>query len=426
MLQAFFGEEAGILRETDFQVLLLASITAPLGPLLFSPLLNSLTGVFAVSSARIGLLLSAYTAPAIVIIPLVGLLTDQYGRKPVLVTGLTLFGIAGTAIVFTADFEVVLALRLIQGIGGSGIVPVIITSIGDLYLDAQEATAQGLRFSISGLSQAVFPLIAGILVAIAWQYPILLYAIALPIAALVHLFLEEPQQRSTSGIDKRGTAKGITNWTDSTAVALGKLLRRRQVLAMTVARGLPPFLYFGFHTYISIIVVQGLGGTPADAGLLIALSSIIMAVSASQSGRVTAFAGNRLYPLLIANGCMGVGVMIVAFATHLSIAMGGALFLGTGFGLVLSLYRSIITSLANARLRGSLVSITESVGRIGSTGGPIVLGSLVAILTPSLGLVPAVRWATFTAGAVGGGGGMVCILYYFSSPSVENSSPAVD
>lgn len=103
-LTAVFGDEADILQETDFQVLLLATVTGPLGPALSSPLLDTLTSPYGVSGTRIGLLLSAYTAPAIVIIPLIGVLTDRYGRKPLLVAGLVLFGIAGTALSLTMRF----------------------------------------------------------------------------------------------------------------------------------------------------------------------------------------------------------------------------------------------------------------------------------------------------------------------------------
>ena len=68
------------------------------------------------------------------------------------------------------------------------------TSLGDLYTGNKEATAQGFRISASGLTQTVFPVIAGAVVVIGWQYPILLYGMAIPIAMAVQHRFEEPAQ----------------------------------------------------------------------------------------------------------------------------------------------------------------------------------------------------------------------------------------
>jgi len=132
-IRRLFGDDAEILRDSDFQLLLAANVLGALGTALVSPTLNSLTGPFGVSAADIGLFMSAFTAPAIVMIPLAGLLADRYGRKKVLIVGLLVFGAAGVTIAFTTEFITGVGLRALQGIGFAGITPVIITSIGDMY-----------------------------------------------------------------------------------------------------------------------------------------------------------------------------------------------------------------------------------------------------------------------------------------------------
>jgi len=165
-LKWWLGDDAVILGETNFQLLITAAILPVLGTSLLSPVLDSLIEPFGASTSNIGLLVSVFTAPAIVMIPVIGLLADRYGRKPVLVASITLYGVAGTAIVFAGDFRLALALRFVQGIGFGGINPILITSIGDIYSGTREATGQGLRFTVAGLSGAVFPLLAGALVTI--------------------------------------------------------------------------------------------------------------------------------------------------------------------------------------------------------------------------------------------------------------------
>jgi MFS family permease len=56
--------------------------------------LDTLTEPFGTSAADVGLLISAFTAPGIVMIPVGGAVADRYGRKPVLVASLVLFGLA--------------------------------------------------------------------------------------------------------------------------------------------------------------------------------------------------------------------------------------------------------------------------------------------------------------------------------------------
>jgi MFS family permease len=59
---------------------------------------------FGASSATIGLIMSAFTAPAVVMTPVIGVIADRFGRRPVILSGLVLFGTAGTAITLTTTF----------------------------------------------------------------------------------------------------------------------------------------------------------------------------------------------------------------------------------------------------------------------------------------------------------------------------------
>lgn len=443
-LESLFGDDAEILRDRDFQTLLLANVLPPLGGALLSPILDSLIDPFGTSTADIGLMMSVFTAPAILVIPIAGALSDRYGRKPILITALVVFGLAGSAIAFTTEYRVVLLLRLFQGAAFGGITPVIITSLGDIYDGTAEATAQGIRFTGSGLTQTVFPLISGLLVAVAWQYPFLIYAIALPIAGIVYVWFEEPtfQERDRvtpatdggvaedsedGGSDGKGMDEGERDEGDESDAETSRfrglvgLLRQRRVAAMVVARGLPLTVWIGFITYNSIVVVRLLGGTPAQAGGLVAVGSLAYAVIASQAGRVTARFDSRLYPLLAANVCLGLGFALFVLAPSLLLAGVGIAVSGGGFGLTLALYRSIITGLAGESLRGSLVSFAEASGRVVATATPILMGWVIVVATPRVGLESAVQLAGLGAAAVGGAGGVVCLLVVSRSPPVRHA-----
>jgi len=408
LLGSLFGDDARVLHERDFQALLLANVVPPLGSALLSPILDSLIDPFGTSAADVGLMISVFSAPAIVVIPVAGVLSDRYGRKPVLVAALLLFGVAGSAIALTTDYGVVLVLRALQGVAFGGITPVIITSLGDIYQGTEEATAQGIRFTGSGLTQTVFPLLSGALVAVAWQYPFLLYAIAVPIAGAVARWFAEPAG------DENAPAGG------SSARALFGLVRQPRVAAMVIARGLPMFVWVGFITYNSIVVVRIMGGTPAQAGALVAVGSLTYASAASQAGRVTAAFDSRLVPLLGANVALGAGFAAFLFAPSLPLAGAGIVLAGAGLGLALALYRSIITGLATESLRGGLVSLAEAFGRVVATATPVLMGAVIAAATPRVGLAAAVRVAGLGAAVAGGAGGVACLLVANASPDVRH------
>ncbi len=439
-LDLLLGDETEVLADPSFQLLLVANLMAPLGTALVSPLLSSLTGPFGVSETQVGLLISAYTAPPIVTIPLAGVLADRYGRKPLLVAGLLLFGTAGSAIALTTDFTVALALRFLQGVGFAGLTPMIITSIGDLYRGTTEATAQGVRFTTSGVYQSVFPLVGGALVGIAWQYPFLIYAMAFPIAGAVAWWFPEPA--ALPAADETGAAP-TTGEGDAAADdpagdgpadpepdggaserpdrreqlrQLGRLLAHRRVLAVIVARGLPMFIWIGFLTYNSIVVVGLLGGTPTAAGLLVTVNSVGLAVGASQAGRISAWFDSRLWPLVGANVGLGGGLAVVTLSPSVAVAAVGAAALGVGFGVALSLTRSLTTALAPPSLRGGLVSVAESVGRLTSTVAPVVMGAAVAAAVPLVGFDAAVRLTGVGVGVVFAAGGSLALVVAAVSP----------
>jgi len=405
-----FVEDAPILRDRSFQLLLLANLTPPLGNALVSPLLDTLVGPLGTSEAEIGLLLTMFTAPSIFLIPLAGMLADRIGRKYVLIGGLLLFGAGGMGIAFTTDFRVVLGLRLLQGVGFAGLTPIIVTSLGDLYRGSAEATAQGIRFSTSGLSMMTFPFVAGVLVTIAWQFPFLLYGLTVPTALLLFVLFEEPMgtdsTRGESGTDLRTLARFVSN---------------PRVAAVLVGRSVPNFLYTAFLTYNSFVVVRVIGGNPSEAGLLITAASLMHAVSATQAGRITDMFETRLYPLLGATLSMAGGLTLVGLAPSLPVALVGGGGVGLGFGLSLSLYRSVITDLTTEATRGSVVGVGASLGRVSSTVAPIAMGFAVSVADPVLGFDIAVRGIVAAAGLLCGVVGVLSLLVASRSPEVRSA-----
>jgi hypothetical protein len=108
--------------------------------------------------------------------------------------------------------------------------------------------ALGLRFPSSGISTSVFPLLAGLLVAVSWQAPFLIYAMAFPVSVVIYLWFDEPTRVADGAAD--GGSRFTYVW------ELIGLLRQRKLSAMVLARGLGTAVWVAFLTYNSILVVR--------------------------------------------------------------------------------------------------------------------------------------------------------------------------
>jgi len=143
------------------------------------------------------------------------------------------------------------------------------------------------------------------------------------------------------------------------------------------------------------------------------------ATAASQAGRVTDAYGRGAGPLSALTLALAGGFVAVFLAPTLRVAGVGILFVGLGFGLLSSIYRSRITEMAPERIRGSWVSFTEAVGRIAITATPIGMGAGVAVAAPSLGYPTAVRLVGVATGACVLAIGLGSILVIAISPPIE-------
>lgn len=111
-----------------------------------APLIPRLAAMFSVSEERIGLIVPAYMIPYGIATLLYGVLADRIGRRRVLLASLTAF-IVLTALTATAQTGTQLVMwRLTTGLGASGVVPLALSLIGQLFPYEQRGRPLGWLF----------------------------------------------------------------------------------------------------------------------------------------------------------------------------------------------------------------------------------------------------------------------------------------
>src|SRR5580693_6737109 len=145
--------------------LLLAMLTA-LGPLSMDMYLPSLPDIARALDAPIAhtqLTISSYLVGFALGQMIYGPLSDRYGRRPVLLAAITLYLTSTLACTAAQSVDVLIAARLLQGVGGSGAIVLARAIVRDLYSGVRAARELSLMGSISAFAPIVAPMIGGVL-----------------------------------------------------------------------------------------------------------------------------------------------------------------------------------------------------------------------------------------------------------------------
>lgn len=274
---------------------------------------------FAVPDTQIGLVMTAYFLATAAMLLVVGVVADLYGRRAAVLPSLAVFGFASVSIFFATSFEMLLALRVLQGAAFPAITPLATAVIGDLYTGPQGTTAQGLKSSANGVSALFGPAVAGVLAGFGWQYPFLVGFLAFPVLIIVYFALPEtapPADAEPGSLWRRLRAHFAATWDEFVSLDL-------KVLFAIAAIG------FGIRstlvTFIPLFAARELGAGAFAIGLVLSTRGAVRVPVAPVSGAVVTRFGRRR-ALVAAFG--GIGLTAGLFAASTSVLVLGAVMVG--------------------------------------------------------------------------------------------------
>jgi ACDE family multidrug resistance protein len=340
-----------------------SSVALMMGVNFIQPALPALTAPFGVSDSELALVMTVYTGPAIILSPIFGIVADLYGRRLLLAWGLVLFGLSGAAIAFAPTFGWLLALRAIQGIGFSAVIPLTIVLIGDLLDGDQEIGGQGLKVFLDRVGYFILPPLGGLLAAIAWFWPFLVYLVVVPVGLAAFLWMPE-----TKGAEHNDRWKYLKD--------IARLTRHPRLMVAFAAGFLRFFLDYGFLTYFPLFLVRTHNISTATAGFLYVFFAVGAMITASQAGRLAA---GRDKALLLFGAFIVSGVALVAVPFLPGVwTIGGALFLyGIANGVISPMQKSLLTQNAPSELRGGIISFDRLIQQVSKTTSTTVVGLLL-------------------------------------------------
>ena len=193
-----------VLRPDTFKLTLLLALLTGLGPLSMDMNLPSLPAIgqaLHASTEQVQLTISTYLFGFAAGQIIYGPISDRFGRKPVILAALALYGVGSIVCATTQSIETLTAVRFVQALGGAGSIVLARAVVRDLYSGSRAGRELSLMGSIMALAPIVAPVIGGVLqTAFGWRASFILLVVFAAVAgATAARFLPETLKTRTTG-----------------------------------------------------------------------------------------------------------------------------------------------------------------------------------------------------------------------------------
>ncbi|MFP5417218.1 MAG: MFS transporter [Actinomycetes bacterium] len=365
-------------------------------------------------------LFSVYLLAQAVSVPIYSKLADTIGRKPIVLIGIGLFLLGSVLAGVAWNMTVLIACRVVQGLGAGAAAPMAMTIIGDIYTVAERALVQGYIASVWAVASVVGPALGGVFSQfLSWRW---IFFVNIPLCliaawALVRSFHERVEPRRHR-IDIAGAASltvGLTAvilglleggnawaWASLPSVlsfAVGgvalaafvaverraaepildlSLLRRPLILTTTLVSLGVGALLIDITSFVPPYLQNALGAVPLVAGAAVAALTLGWPLAASMAGRVYLRHGYRTAVLWGSSIALAGAIGLALVGPTPNVVAVAAVSFVIGFGLGWTAAPSLISAQASVEWheRGVVTGINVFARSAGSAVGVAVLGAI--------------------------------------------------
>ena len=352
-------------------VLVFIAIINSMGFGIIIPLLYPYGKKFGVTEQTIGLLTAAFSIAQFFATPVLGSLSDKFGRKPILVFSLIgtlasfiMFGLANSVLVL-------FAARILDGLTG-GNISVAQAMISDISTPEERAKNFGILGSAFGFGFVIGPALGGLLSTLGMKVPFFFAAGIALIGVLLTLFMLKETNKTKSGKRRQQTSNFsfislitvLKKPVIGTAIFIGFLLTMAQFTML-----------IGFQTFST----DELKLNPTQIGLFYAgfgVTGILMQLAVPAIKKV--ISSQALILMVSTVICLGM-MVLTGFATAFALFAVAIGIYGLFNGLRNPMLNTIIADHNDEAERGEVMGINQSYASIGQTLGPVTAGLITVI-----------------------------------------------
>jgi EmrB/QacA subfamily drug resistance transporter len=368
---------------------------------------------------------TAYLLTATIMMPIVGRLTDMYGRKWFYIVGIIIFLVGSALCGISQNMTQLILFRGFQGIGAGIMMANAFIVIGDLFPPSERGKYQGLIVAVFGLSSIIGPLLGGFITDnISWHW---IFYINLPLGvpvvlAFIRFFPDVRPLQGKHKLDYWGMAALVLcispliiglSWAGSqyewvspqvigvlslSAVMLLAfilveshapepimplaLFRNRTVQVAAIVRFCIGMGMFGIILFVPLFFQAVLGRSATYSGTLLMPQMLAMVVASTLSGQAVArLGGHYRIQAIIGLAIMAAGLFLLSFMDPLTShgqAILAIVVTGIGMGIAMPLFVIAVQNDVPYRVMGVATSSVQFFQSIGQAVGLAVFGSMMA------------------------------------------------
>jgi MFS transporter, DHA1 family, multidrug resistance protein len=307
--EAYPGENIAMKLRTDsLPFILLLGAQSALPPLSIDSSLPALPAIAAALQARSGLVqwtLSAFLIGFAGGQIVLGPMSDWLGRRPVLLGGITLFVFAGIGCSLATSMDMLVCMRMLQGVGACAGAVVSRAILIDSFSGQTAVSKQSVLVSSSTVAMLCAPVLGGIvLTAFGWRvnYALLPFS-GILLGLCTAIFL--PETRNAKDVPRAQPMSGLL-------VSYSRVLRDPGAVGFALLNAITFGGMFAYISGSSLVFIGVFGVSPSMFGLLFAAAAVALLAGSTLS----VFAVKHMSPRLLRH----VGLGILAIATSLLIA----------------------------------------------------------------------------------------------------------
>ena len=368
-------------------------------------------------------IINAYLLPLSALLLLGGAAGDRFGRKGLLIAGTVLFAAASAGCALAPSLRVLLASRLIQGVGAAMLMPNSLAILGATFAGPAQGRAIGIWAATGAAMGAAGPVLGGWLVDHAsWRA---IFLINLPLAAcavaLAWAFVPHDKDDKTRALDRAGgmlatAGLGALTWGLTigsghdgwTARAAGLAALGLALLGAFVAvehhrgeRAMMPLALFGSRSFagltlLTLLLYGALGGlfvlipyeliqdahyTGTQAGAALLPLPLLLSIASPAMGALAGRIGPRIPltvgPLVVAGGFL-LALRIGADASYWTEILPALLVIAVGLSGAVAPLTTAVLSSVDAPHTGYASGFNSAVARTGGLVATALLGSVLA------------------------------------------------
>jgi len=353
---------------------------------------------------------------------LVGKLSDIYGRKPFILTGIGIFIIGSLCAGFSNTMIQLIIFRAVQGLGGGLIMSTAFTAVGDLFTPRERGRWQGLLSSVFGLASVFGPTLGGWIVDNAnWHW---VFWVFLPfgIVAFVLIWMLFPsvEKREGEKVDYAGSlfltttivplllafswAGSKYDWVSTPIISLfiGTIVSLA-VFIMVERKAKSPVLplhlfrnniftlsnvvgfilgagMFGAAMYIPFFIQGVIGRSATASGLIMMPMTLAMVLASTLGGQYITKTGKYKGLAIIGLAIMSAGMFSLSAmnqdSTSTNVIINNIL-VGLGLGMSFPVFTLIIQNAVEQRYLGVATASSQLFRQLGGTVGVAIMGTMM-------------------------------------------------